>query len=257
MKVTVLGCGGSGGVPLIGNVWGACNAHNPKNRRTRVSILVQHDDTTLLVECGPDLREQLIRAQVSHIDACLVTHHHADHTHGIDDLRRLFWINGNQPVPLYASAEAYEAMNQRFTYAFKPFAYGARTDICPITHVPITGPFKVGSIDVVPFEQDHGRITSLGFRFGNFAYSTDVKHLSEENFATLDGVTDWIVDCVQYEPGHKAHAYFEQALEWIARVKPKRAWLTHMGAELDYDELLAKCPKGVEPAYDGLVIHID
>lgn len=258
MKVTVLGCGGSGGVPLIGNIWGACNPHNPKNHRTRVSILVQQGETTLLVECGPDLREQLIKVQVSHIDACLVTHAHADHTHGIDDLRRLFWINGNVPVPVYSSPEPHAEMSHRFPYAFKPFRYGVDDGINPLFQVPISGPFRVGEIEVVPFVQDHGLgHTSLGFRFGSFAYSTDVVSMNEENFAALEGVTHWIVDCVQYASGHKAHSHFAQTLEWIERVRPRHAWLTHMGVDLDYDELLARCPAGVEPAYDGLEIHID
>lgn len=258
MKVTVLGCGGSGGVPLIGNIWGACNPHNSKNRRHRCSILVQQGETTLLVECGPDLREQLIKTQVSHVDACLVTHAHADHIHGIDDLRRLFWINGNVPVPLYTSPEAYAEMSHRFHYAFRPFRYGVDAEDIPLLYVPVEGPFRVGEIEVVPFVQDHGlNKTSLGFRFGHFAYSTDVVRMSEENFAALEGVTHWIVDCVQYAPGHKAHSHFAQTLKWIDRVRPRHAWLTHMGVDLDYDELLARCPAGVEPAYDGLEVHID
>ncbi len=256
MKVTVLGCGGSGGVPMVGNVWGACNPHNPKNVRTRVSVLIEKGDTRLLIDCGPDLRHQLITANVTHIDACLVTHHHSDHTHGIDDLRRLFWINGNTPIDVYGDPYAIDQLSIRFPYAFEPFHYGAGP-LNPLVRRVITGPFRVGEIDIVPFVQDHGYITSLGFRFGNFAYSTDVVRLTEENFAALDGVTHWLVDCVQYEGGHKAHSHFEQTLSWIERVKPQHSYLTHMGTALDYDELLSRCPKGVEPAFDGLVFHID
>lgn len=255
MKVTILGCGGSGGVPVIGGIWGKCNPHNPKNRRRRVSILVQEGETNILVDFGPDLREQLGSVHVTKLDAVLATHVHADHSHGIDDLRRLFWINNDTPVPLYLRAHDLATLEARFPYAFLPFSYGVAPKP-PLERNIITGPMQFGSITVTPFEQNHGAITSLGFRFNDFAYSTDVKMLSEENFATLDGVKAWVVDCVREEPGHKAHSHLAQTLDWIARVKPDRAWLTHMDIHLDYDETLAKCPPGVEPAYDGLEITV-
>jgi phosphoribosyl 1,2-cyclic phosphate phosphodiesterase len=254
MKVTVLGCGGSGGVPLIGNVWGACNPHNPKNRRRRVSVFVQSDTTNILIDCGPDLREQLISVQATKIDATLVTHVHADHVHGIDDLRRLFFLNSNTPVPLYASQSDIEVLQLRFPYAFKPFSYDVKP-VPPLLPVSIEGPFMVGDIEVIPFKQNHGKIDSWGFRIGDFAYSTDVKTLSEEAFTILGGVKTWLVDCVR-EHEHPAHSHLAQTLEWIARVKPERAYLTHMDTSLDYDELLAKCPPGVEPAYDGLELEL-
>lgn len=255
MKVTVLGCGGSGGVPVIGGYWGVCNPNNPKNRRRRVSILVQEGDTNILVDFGPDVREQLTGLNVTKLDAVLNTHAHADHTHGIDDLRRLYWVNNNTPIPLFARAQDMAEIERRFDYAFKPFHYGVKP-APPFAQNLIIGPMQFGDIKVTPFEQDHGAITSLGFRFNDFAYSTDIRMMSEENFAVLEGIKCWVVDCVREEPGHKAHSHLAQTLSWIERVKPEQSWLTHMDTHLDYAETLAKCPKGVEPAYDGLVITI-
>lgn len=255
MKVTILGCGGSGGVPRIGGVWGECDPHNPKNRRRRVSILVQQDDTNVLVDFGPDLREQLNGVHVTKIDAALMTHVHADHTFGIDDLRRLYIINNSTPVPIHGRPADFDELNRRFDYAFRPFHYGVGLTP-PLERVMLDmRPFRVGSIEIVPFEQSHGKITSLGFRFGDFAYSTDVKTLSEDNFATLAGIKAWVVDCVREEE-HPAHSHLAQTLEWIQRVGPERAWLTHMDIGLDYAKTLAKCPAGVEPAYDGLEITV-
>lgn len=256
MKVTILGCSGSGGVPMIGPVWGACNPDNPKNRRTRPSILVEEGETRLLVDCGPDLREQFLRNGVSTISATLMTHAHADHLLGIDDLRRLYWLNGNVPLPFYADQATMDEVKQRFTYAFRPFRYGADSKEPFVCHILTPGQaVQFGSIRVVPFMQQHGSTFSLGLRFNDFAYSTDVSHLDEVAFAALDGITHWLVDCERYET-HHAHSWFEQTLGWIQRVRPQQAWLTHMNVHLDYDELLSRCPPGVEPAYDGLAINI-
>lgn len=255
MKVTILGCGGSGGVPVIGGYWGQCNPHNPKNRRRRVSILVQQGDTNILVDCGPDVREQLISAQVTKVDAVIITHAHADHCHGIDDVRRLFWLNNNTPVPVYATAVDMDEVQRRFDYAFKPFDYGFGWH-APLVPRVITGPFRVGDLEILPFPQIHGRRISQGLRIGDFAYSTDLNVMTEENFAALAGVKLWIVDCIREEPDHPAHSWLSQTLGWIERVGPKQAYLTHMDIHLDYDETLAKCPPGVEPAYDGLEIYL-
>ena len=257
MRVTVLGCGSSGGVPLIGHDgWGMCDAANPKNRRRRVSILVQDGGTTLLVDTSPDVRAQLIDAGVHGLDAVLYTHAHADHLHGIDDLRS---VNANIDGPLdaYATAETIEAIRARFGYVFDPRSpeatYWARPWLTPKL---IDGPFRAGAIDVQPFVQDHGQgMTTLGFRFGKLAYSTDAKRLDQAAFAALAGVEVWIVDALRQHP-HPTHSHVPQTFEWIARVGPRRAVLTHMSHMLDYEDVLAQCPPGVEPGYDGMVIEV-
>ena len=254
MRVTILGCGASGGVPLIMGKWGVCDPYNPKNRRKRASIAVQRNDTTLLVDTSPDLREQCLSAQITHIDAVLYTHDHADHTHGIDDLRPWARIN-NVLVDIYGDQAALDFLKSRFGYAFS--SEEMTPDIYRGFVVPhlIEGPFQVGDIFVHPFVQGHGYTTSLGYRFDKIAYSTDVVELDEKAFAVLEGVDVWIVDCLGEDP-KPTHAHLDKTLEWIERVKPRKAYLTHMSHLLDYDTLLSKLPEGVEPAYDGLVIEV-
>ncbi len=252
MKVTILGCGSAGGTPSIAGGWGLCDPKQPRNRRRRPSILVEDAGTAILVDTSPDLREQLIDAGVRRLDAVLYTHAHADHLHGIDDLRE---INRAMQAPLacHASAEVLATIAERFGYVFAPLQ--AKYYYKPVLEpLEITGPFRVGSIEVEPFEQDHGFCTSLGFRFGPVAYSTDLYKLDEAAFDVLAGVRVWIVDAFIDRP-HETHASVEQALEWIARLKPERAVLTHMSAALDYDALRKRLPAGVEPGYDGMVIE--
>lgn len=255
MKVTILGCGGSGGVPMIGNYWGACDPSNPKNRRRRVSILVETDEGKyILIDCGPDVREQLNAANVCHLDAVLVTHYHADHVFGIDDLRRLYWVNERRSTPMYASAETFNDIERYFPYVFQPWRVG---EGLPLTQNLIKSgeSFTVEGVEIIPFTQEHGRHKSLGFRIGGLAYSTDVNHLDEKAFTILKGVKLWVVDCLRRTP-HAAHSHLEQTLEWIARVKPAQAVLTHMDHSLDYADALAACPPGVVPAYDGLELAL-
>lgn len=250
MKVTVLGCGTSGGVPRIGPLWGRCNPDNPKNRRRRVSILVEHENTKILVDTSPDLREQCLDAGINRLDAVLYTHDHADHTHGIDDLRAIAH-SMRERVNIYANAETLAVLRRRFDYVFDSVAgYPAIAN----AH-EITGPFPVGAVNVTPFTQIHGPVKSLGFRFGPVAYSTDVNELPEDAFSALEGVKVWIVDALRYDP-HPTHPHLDLTLEWIERVKPERAILTHMTWDMDYDELKAQLPDHVEPAYDGLVIEV-
>ena len=254
MRVTILGCGASGGVPLIINEWGACDPENPKNRRRRASITIEKNGTTLLVDTSPDLREQCLTASIQKVDAVLYTHDHADHTHGIDDLKP-FSYRHKISIPIYANAETIASLKRRFDYAFP--AEEMRPDIYRsflIANI-IEGPFQIGNISVVPFIQGHGYSTSIGYRFGNVAYSTDVVNLDEAAFKTLERVDVWIVDCITMEP-RATHSHLAQTLEWIKRVKPRQAYLTHMSSLLDYDKLMKELPKGVEPAYDGLVIEV-
>lgn len=250
MKVTILGCGSSGGVPLIGNNWGTCDPNEPRNRRTRVSVLVEEDDTTILVDTSPDIRQQLLDCNLQSLTAVLFTHSHADHCHGIDDLRGVNWVT-KKPVDIYADPETMKELEHRFAYVFHPADHFYKPAITP--HF-IEGPFSVGSIPITPFRQSHGYVETLGFRFRDFAYSTDVKQLDNAAFDTLRGVKVWVVDCVRETP-HPTHSHLEQTLEWIKRVKPERAWLTHMNHMMDYATLTAKLPSGVWPAHDGLVIE--
>lgn len=251
MKITVLGCGSSGGVPLIGNNWGVCDPHNPRNRRTRVSILVEQDDTSLIVDTSPDMRQQLLDCALKKLDAVLYTHAHADHCHGIDELRSINWLT-QKPVDIYADPHTMADLEKRFSYIFH--GTGAGNYYKPaVTPHEINGAFSVGSISVSPFYQNHGHIKSLGYRFGDFAYSTDVHELDEEAFDALKGVKIWLVDCVRIEP-HPTHSHLDQTRAWIEKVKPERAYLTHMNHMMDYATLSATLPPGIEPAYDGLVI---
>jgi phosphoribosyl 1,2-cyclic phosphate phosphodiesterase len=253
MKITVLGCGASWGVPAIGPDWGRCDPADPRNRRRRCSLLVECRGTVLLIDTSPDLREQLLDAGVARLDAVLLTHAHADHLHGIDDIRIVNRLIG-RALPFYTSPEAMAEVKQRFGYALLP-APEKPLYRPALVGTPINGPFTAAGIRIVPFAQNHGYTTSLGFRIGTFAYSTDVTQLDESAFAALAGVDLWIVDCMRREP-HPTHSHVAKSLAWIDRVRPRRAILTHMDQSLDYRELSAELPAGVEPGYDGLIIEL-
>ncbi|MDP7241886.1 MAG: MBL fold metallo-hydrolase [Rhodospirillales bacterium] len=256
MRVTILGSGSATGTPAVGRGWGQCDPDNPRNRRLRPSILVEDGPTAILVDTSPDLRQQLLNADVSRLDALLYTHYHADHVHGIDDLRP---INRAMEAPLdvYADAETMAVVRERFGYVFEPLAEGAETYYKP-TLVPrdleIGKTIAIGGIEIIPFEQDHGFCTSIGFRFGPIAYSTDLTVLDEVAFGVLEGVEVWIIGTLTDRP-HPTHAHVDKALAWIDRIKPQRAILTHLSTGLDYGALAQRLPPGVEPAYDGLIIE--
>jgi phosphoribosyl 1,2-cyclic phosphate phosphodiesterase len=256
MKVTILGCGPSPGVPYIGNDWGDCDPADPRNRRRRASILVQDLGATVLVDASPDMRAQLLDAGVSKLDALLFTHAHADHCHGIDEVRAVNRATG-QSLAIYASAATMAELRERFSYIFRPQDPAAGAFFYKPSLLPheIAGDFEAAGIPVTSFVQEHGFTKSLGFRFGRLAYSTDVVSLNEAGFAALAGVETWIVDCYRRDP-HPTHSHLAQTLDWIARVKPRRAILTHMDRQLDYATLSRELPAGVEPAYDGLVIEV-
>lgn len=250
MKVRILGCGTSGGVPRVGNIWGRCDPKNPKNRRRRVSILVEEEGVKMLVDTSPDLREQLLDANVNRLDAVLYTHDHADHTHGIDDLRGIFHTM-HRPLDCYADEGTANTLKQRFGYVFQGFeGYPAIARL----HL-IDGPITVGPLTAQPFRQIHGSINSIGYRFGNVAYSTDLNDIPAESEPYLRDLDLWIVDALRYEP-HPTHPNLDQALVWIEKFKPKRAILTHMNWDMDYDELKAQLPLHVEPGYDGMEIEL-
>ena len=253
MRATILGCGGSLGVPMVGNHWGTCDPGNPKNHRRRPSLLVEHGGTRLLIDTTPDCRAQLLDAKVDRLDAVLFTHAHADHIHGLDDLRGLTYRQ-NGPLRALADAKTAAILEDRFGYAI------ATVDIDRGLYAPIIdletmdGRVQIGDIDVLPFVQAHGPGTSLGFRFGPLAYSTDVSGLDDAAFDVLQGVDVWIVDACRETP-HPSHAHLDLALAWIRRLRPARAFLTHMNHTMDYDTLLEKLPAGVRPSHDGLVIE--
>ncbi|HTY66712.1 MAG TPA: MBL fold metallo-hydrolase [Alphaproteobacteria bacterium] len=256
MKVRILGCGNSGGVPLIGCKCAVCTSNNPRNKRTRVSIVVEHEGTRVLVDASPDLRQQFLAADLSVVDAVILTHGHADHVHGLDDLRSVNYYR-NAPLDLWGAADCLAEVQRRFAYAFGPPPKEGHWFLPSLVPRPIDGPFQIGSLRVEPFRQDHGigRDPVLGLRFGKFAYSTDVKQMPEPAFATLAGVQVWVVDCLMERP-NPAHSHLDQTLEWIRRVGPRRAILTHMNHAVDYDAWAARLPVGVEPGYDGLEIEI-
>lgn len=253
MRVTILGCGTSGGVPRVGGDWGACDPKEPKNRRRRCSILVEERGTKVLIDTSPDLREQMLDAEVKELDAVLWTHDHADQCHGIDDLRA-YWLHARgKPVNAWSNQRTLDSLQQRFGYCFEQ-PPGSMYPPIIRPHL-LDGPLGIGPLEFVPFEQDHGFGTvSLGFRFGPIGYSNDVVELSDAAFAVLEGVEVWIVDAMRYKP-HPTHAHVQRTLGWIERLKPKRAVLTNMHIDLDYQTLRNELPAGVEPAYDGMVIE--
>jgi len=266
LKFTILGCGSSGGVPRPALGWGVCDPDNPRNRRRRTSLLVERRGgptagtgvTRVLVDTSPDLREQLLDAEVDWLDAVLYTHEHADHTHGIDDLRALF-IARRRRVDVYLDEPTSRAMHARFGYCFQsppgseypPMVNEHR--LVPGEAVTVNG--EGGTITAVPLLQEHGDIPSLGFRFGALAYSCDLSSLPAASAVALAGVKVWIVDALRYRP-HPSHFSVDDALAWIERIKPARAILTNLHSDLDYEELRAKLPAHVEPAFDGLTIEI-
>ena len=258
MKLTVLGCGGAPGVPSIEWGWGHCDPRNPRNRRRRPSVLVESEHAKILVDTSPDLRDQLIDTNVRSLSGVIFTHAHADHVHGIDDLRSINRAM-NDAIPAYGDAVTLGEIKKRFGYVFEPLAYDAKVYYKPtlVENVVEDGkPFSIGDVDIIPFEQDHGYCTSLGLRFGSIAYTTDLVEMSEAAFDILASVDTWIVDVFTYK-NHPTHAHLDKVLGWVERIKPRRTILTHMSARMDYDELVAQLPDGIEPAYDGMVLNAE
>lgn len=252
MKITVLGCGTSHGVPRIGNIWGACDPNNPKNRRRRVSILVEEGATRILVDTSPDLREQLLGASVDHLDAVFYTHDHADHCHGIDDLRGVFHCMG-KPIDVYADERTLGVISRRFNYVFN--GVHDYPSIAKAHILDVGKPMKIGTIEIMPFWQNHGSIQSVGYRFNSIAYSTDLNGIPNESEACLQGLDLWIVDALRYDP-HPTHPHLDLTLSWIEKFKPRRSILTHMNWDMDYETLRRGLPNGVEPGYDNMVIQL-
>jgi len=263
LTVRILGCGSSGGVPRLGEGapnWGVCDPANPKNRRTRCSALVTRStdsgETRVMIDTSPDLREQLLAAKIGRLDGVLITHDHADQTHGIDDLRVLVLNEKGAMIDLWSDHHALNSLRHKFGYIFEQQRGSGYPPIVAAHQLPEPfAPFAIVGIPVVAFGVGHGRIRSLGFRFGGLAYTPDVDALDEAAFAALDGVECWIVDALRITP-HPSHAHLARTLEWVARVKPKRTILTNMHIDMDYDALVRDLPPGVEPGYDGMTVSL-
>ncbi|WP_279306474.1 MBL fold metallo-hydrolase [Microvirga solisilvae] len=262
LKVTILGCGSSAGVPRVGVGWGACDPSNPRNRRRRCSILVEkasaNGTTTVLVDTTPDVRDQLLGAGVKHLDAVLYTHEHADHIHGIDDLRPLAIVM-HKRIPVYADRVTGELLQVRFGYCFETPAGSSYPPILELHYMKagiltsVNGPG--GVIEAMPFCMEHGDIDALGFRFGRMAYAPDVSRMPDESLRHLGGLETLIIDALRYTP-HPTHFSVEEALALIEKVKPKRAILTNLHTDLDYETLRRQLPPHIEPAYDGMQIEL-
>ncbi|WP_326524231.1 MBL fold metallo-hydrolase [Sphingomonas sp.] len=255
MKLRILGCGTSSGVPRIGGDWGACDPAEPRNRRLRVSILVEHGPTRILVDTGPDLREQLLTANVGDVDAVIWTHDHADHCHGIDDLRQVYHLRGHVPVLAYARPGTLDSLRARFAYAFD----GAGGYSATIDSRVLPDDFTIGGVRIRAVDQPHGSIHSAGLRFDvddrSLVYSTDFNILTNDMASLYKDVDVLVIDALRRAP-HPTHPTLDQAIEWIAALCPKRAILTHMDQSMDYRGLCAELPRGIEPGYDGLEVTL-
>ena len=259
VRFSLLGTGSSGGVPRLGGDWGACDPKEPKNRRTRCSALVElwsgqapDERTNVLIDTSPDMREQLLKAEIGRLDAVLFTHDHADQTHGIDDVRPLA-IRNRAQVDAFMDVATSETLVKKFSYVFQgangyPPIYRLQPFIKAYEPFGVDGPG--GRLEALPVDQEHGYIRSLGYRFGNIAYCNDLNGMPEETLSHLGGLDLLAIDALRYTP-HPSHAHLEQTLSWIEQLKPRRAVLTNLHVDLDYATLVRELPEGVEPGFDG------
>ena len=258
--VTILGCGSSGGVPRLGGKWGACDPENPKNRRLRCSILIEQTapegTTRVLIDTTPDMRAQLLSAEIGVLDAVIYTHSHADHVHGLDDLRMIV-INMRKRLPVWADAATKADLLSRFSYVFETPPGSSYPPILDMNE--IIGPFTItgagGGIDFTPFEVTHGSINALGFRIGDMAYLPDVSDIPDEAWGHLHNLKLWIIDALRYDP-HSSHTHVEKTLGWIKLLKPEQSIITNMHVDLDYTTLQSELPPGVQPAFDMMTKEI-
>lgn len=262
MKVVLLGTGGSTGVPMIGGAdgagdWGECDPSEPRNRRTRTSIVVQSESgQRLLVDTSPDMRDQLLDCRIPRVDAVLFTHAHADHIGGMDDIRVLNRI-ADRPLDAFATAETLAELTRRFGYVFRPWQPpGFYRPVLQARSVIAGETIEAADLRIRTFSQAHGKVESLGLRIGGFGYSTDVVSLDDAAFAALADIDTWVVGCFLRHGSHWTHAHLGLVLEWVERLRPRRTVLTHMGGEMDWDWMRRNLPAGVEPGYDGMVLEV-
>ena len=262
MKVTLLGTGASAGVPMIGGAdgagdWGVCDPTEPRNHRTRSSIVIENEQKQrLLVDTSPDMRSQFIASRVPGADAVLFTHAHADHITGIDDVRILNRI-ADRPLEAFATQSTLDEITRRFAYVFAPWeGKGFYRPVLTSKPVEPGQTIHVAGLAIQLFRQNHGRVETLGLRIGGFGYSTDVVHLDEDALRTLAGIETWVVGCFLRHGPHPTHADLPTVLRWVARLRPRRTILTHMGTDMDWAWLRAHLPAGVEAGYDGMVLEM-
>ena len=254
LKIRILGSGTSSGVPRIGNDWGTCDPTDSRNRRTRASVLVSTDTTTILVDTSPDMREQLLAAKVRDFDAVLWTHDHADHCHGMDDVRQIMHLRNGTPVSGYARPFTAEQLQVKFHYAF----FGRAGYRPTIDLQPLPDTIQIGDIRITVADQPHGGITSAGLRFESngksIGYATDFHQMTNDMRRLYTGLDVWVVDALRHAP-HPTHPHLAEVLAWVGELAPKRSALVHMDHSMDYMRLAAELPTGVEPGYDGLELH--
>ena len=250
MKITILGCGASYGVPSLLKGFGSCNPKNPKNIRYRSSILIEELGQNILIDTPPEIRLELLREKVKKIDALLYTHCHYDHMAGAEDVRN-FTYKQDKVLDIYGTKHDLNVFKNQMKFVFRKPQNASSITLNPIK---MYKPFKAKGISILPIKQYHGSINSVGYRIGNFAYSTDVKTMDKKGFELLKGIDTWILECTTNKET-SGHVTLEEAMDWITYVNPKKAYLTHLGTEWDYDKLLKKLPKNIQPVYDGLKIN--
>lgn len=260
LRFTILGCGSSGGVPRLGGLWGACDPENPKNTRRRCSLLVQrfgqNGVTNVLIDTSPDMRAQLLDAEIGDLDGVVFTHQHADHVHGLDDLRMIVF-NRRERLSVWADGPTQMSLQSRFAYVF---VQPENSPYPPILNLKsIDGPVVIdgagGPVTLAPFRVGHGIIDSLGFRIGDLAYLPDVAEMYDESWAAVQDLQVWILDALRYKP-HPTHTHFEQSLDWIKQAAPARAVITNMHIDLDYQRVCDESPDNVTAAFDGMEIEL-
>ncbi len=251
MKITILGCGPSYGVPSLSRGFGDCDPLTPENKRSRTAAVIEVNGYNILIDSGPDIREQLLRTGIRKIDALLYTHAHYDHMGGADDLRVLFQET-NQKLPVYGVKKDLIAFKSLLSYLFE---HSDNKNIFELHEIESGQAFMIYDIPVIPILQQHGSTTSIGYRIQDFAYSTDVKAINETGFNALQGISTWILGVVTKTMNNK-HINLDEARDWINKIHPQKAYLTHMGSKMDYHRLCDELPAHIRPCYDGMIIEI-